>query len=299
MQGWITGFESVKKIDLLKSALVQNREKKLFNLFGSASPSFHPIFSSFKYHDSDVLDCVKLIQARRDGSLLLFDKDYLLLVNKLYTEAADLGLLYPQKQTYSIFTDIMSSVPEALAEAREALSIINSCGGWISNMLTSVAYEIIPLKGANGELRSQNGFSDYNLLGSIFLGFYSGQQRVIDLAIAIVHELGHQVLMLQQAGQSPLEDGSFQKMIYSGVRKTERPAIAAFHAVIALTYMNEMYKQLLNTYHFDNASQKSYCEAMYTKNNSDLLDGLKAIDNVELTKVGERIIADVKSTLDN
>ncbi len=297
LTGWITGPQSVKKVDVILSTFKALRKQALEARFGEWAPSFHPIFSSGKFFDEEVVRLVHAIQAQKSDRLIVVDPEYLRLQEELYTNAADLGLLDPKKNAHSIYCEMLKEGSSSLDEFRSALSLIEYNGGWISDMLKSALYEIVPLKGSVGDSRTEAGFSDYNLLGSIFTGMYKGPFPVIDLAIAFVHEVGHQVLFAQQLGMVPISEESFSKKIYSGVRKTERPAIASFHAVVALVYMNEMYKKLIESYRFNSAKERIYTEQRFEQTNSSLIVGVNALSSIQLTKLGERIVEDVKATL--
>src|SRR5690606_27268990 len=90
------------------------------------------------------------------------------------------------------------------------------------------------------------GFSSIRSRGAIYLSVPKLEDfYYLELAINLSHELGHQALMIYQGADSIL-NGDLEFPVYSAIRKTNRPAIMAFHAVTALSYMVLFISDLLS-----------------------------------------------------
>ena len=71
--------------------------------------------------------------------------------------------------------------------------------------------------------------------GAVFMSFTSPMDRWT-LALDLAHELGHQALMLLNSAD-PLFVSDSHTLVFSGVRRTDRPALQSLHAAAALAFM--------------------------------------------------------------
>lgn len=105
-----------------------------------------------------------------------------------------------------------------------------------SASLTRLYFElvdfVIPLPGT----KKNRGYSSSLLRGAIFRTIPE-ESTPADIAIDLVHELGHQVLQKWQS-VDPIITSDPNAPIYSEIRRTLRPAIQTFHAAVALAYMH-------------------------------------------------------------
>lgn len=87
-----------------------------------------------------------------------------------------------------------------------------------------------------------NGSSVHWFKGAIFLSLPKKSEfSHLELDLNIVHELGHQSLMLYQ-DSDPIIHNGLATLVYSSVRKTRRPSIMSFHALVAVYYMLSLLK---------------------------------------------------------
>lgn len=78
--------------------------------------------------------------------------------------------------------------------------------------------------------------------GAIFLGF-APQYSIFNLALDLVHEIGHQALALFQSADRVIA-GDWNTPVYSEVRRTYRPAIQSLHAAAAIAFMCSFAEEL-------------------------------------------------------
>ncbi len=104
------------------------------------------------------------------------------------------------------------------------------------------------------------------------------------LAESIAHEIAHQVIIHYQLNDVLIK-GNLNEPVYSGVRKTNRPAIAAFHAAAALTYM------ILFADAIGNQERKRELQENVEK-------GLFALRGIQFTPIGQKIYQEMHLVLE-
>lgn len=112
-----------------------------------------------------------------------------------------------------------------------------------NNKIRSVVKQVVPIVAQDPELHptreNGSGFSNHHLRGMVFLSLPRAHgASFIELALNLAHEVGHQALMVYQCGDEILADDLSQP-VYSIIRRTSRPAILSFHAVVATAFMLE------------------------------------------------------------
>lgn len=112
--------------------------------------------------------------------------------------------------------------------------------------------------------------------------------RDLELSINLAHEMGHQALMVLQAADR-IVAGDLGMPIFSGVRKTNRPAIQSFHAMIALSFMVEYTATRLQCPGPLTEVEQTYLRKRFQELAEDLKVSLAAFEDVSLTPVGERL----------
>jgi hypothetical protein len=120
------------------------------------------------------------------------------------------------------------------------------------------------------------------LKGAIFWTHTPGRS-VDGLAESLAHELAHQVIINYQLNDLLIK-GDLNQPVYSGVRKTNRPAIASFHAAAALTYM------ILFAQATSNDQRKKELQ-------DNLHKGLFALRTVAFTPIGQKIYQEMHRVL--
>ena len=182
--------------------------------------------------------------------------------------------------------------------AEESISLIRQASIDLSKQMDMFMLEIIPLVPfENAKMREMgSGLSLHWYKGGIFVAPPRDfLHRNLELAINLVHELGHQTLMIYQCAD-PLIESDLISPIYSAVRKTERPAIMSFHAAVALIYMSWFLVEYLHLSPLETA-EKAYAEKRLQECLSDLDSNLVALENVKLSPLGIEIAKEAAGLL--
>lgn len=138
-------------------------------------------------------------------------------------------------------------------------------------------------------------FSSHEARSAIFLSIPPRSPTTrIELAFDLVHEMGHQALMRFQSAD-PLMTSDFDTPIFSGVRRTPRPAIHSYHAAAAIAYMLafiEGGEGLL-----ENTEEEVFLEEQCSLLRTGLQNSLEQLNaNCEFTTTGRRILDSITTT---
>jgi hypothetical protein len=139
--------------------------------------------------------------------------------------------------------------PALAARVAVALSTLFTAAPVLLPVWQAIVVHVIPLLVTSPTPSRRFGFSSHHLKGYIFLSFAppktaadSATEAGAD-AVALAHELGHQVLMTYQVAD-PIIASNPDAPVYSAIRGTFRPAILAFHGAMALAYMTHVAERL-------------------------------------------------------
>lgn len=158
-----------------------------------------------------------------------------------------------------------------------------------SQLFNELVTTIIPIYIKNNAKATTGvGFSSQEHKGAIFLSepqIPSNQH--IQLAISLAHELGHQSLILYQITDTIIEKNELDEPIYSHARKCNRPAIQAFHACVAISFMSYFLEGL-------NIEQFSVPEQKFINNkkhelNKNLKESVNLFLNTNFTEIGKHL----------
>lgn len=168
-------------------------------------------------------------------------------------------------------------------EINDALKLVRNSPS-LRCLVDSAVKFYVPLAGLS--LREQgSGKSCHWLKGAVFLSVpQSGNYKTFELALNLVHELGHQVLMLFQDCDPIMSD--IRLPVYSAIRKTQRPAILSFHALIAIYFMLHLCKSVLSS---EEVVDLQYRRHIYMKAetlSSDLIAGAYSLRHIEFSPLG-------------
>jgi hypothetical protein len=128
-----------------------------------------------------------------------------------------------------VFSDIAEVMPDAGNLYWSAIELLKKVDRWYL-LFTSLVDVVIPL-----DRQFITGLSSHYCRGAIFIAFFPNLGHE-DLAVGLVHETAHQYLNVCESADT-LIASAIDTPVYSGVRKTTRPAIQAFHAAAALSFM--------------------------------------------------------------
>ena len=191
----------------------------------------------------------------------------------------------------------LSEVPQFEEEIRIAIEYIKIYSPILSNLLDTIVDEIVPMTDLSSAQQSRymgSGLSAHWYIGGILLSLPKGDnlvQRRIELATNLVHELGHQTLIIYQCADKILED--LEEPVFSLIRKTERPGIMSFHALIALTFMKVFLAGALKSKQTE--EERQYCQTKLTEVSRDLNTGLILIQKLQFTAFGNSLLNEVRA----
>ena len=141
-------------------------------------------------------------------------------------------------------------------------------------LISRLVRKYIPIDNSNS-VQSDTGMSTLWFKGAIF--FESNQRANLDQRTEnLAHEIAHQIIINYQLNDTLIASDLNQE-IYSGIRETNRPAILAFHAAAALSYMLWIQSTLGN---HQRASLLS----------SQLKSTLADLEKVKTTLIGRKIM---------
>jgi hypothetical protein len=235
--------------------------------------------------------------------LFLANREQLSLIEKAYLSGDSVGLGYlgMDDPRVEIFVDVADFAPWGESVIRNTMDLISSSSEILYRQFMTLVKTIVPfvVKDSNiDDPDMEPGTSSQRAKGAIFHTLPKSNSAIdtFDFAVNLVHELGHQTLMIYQAGDSILSS-PLNAPVWSAIRKNQRPAIMCVHAVAALSFM------LL----FVNASiaNKKLCSsvnqhAMIRRNKiqEDLSIGIEILmNNCTFSLLGQLLMKDFKECL--
>lgn len=284
------GYESIPNIKKVHDAYMRVRIQRILP---SLSLKYHPLMGINNIES--LISIEDWLYLNRINDLLDFSEKNLTIQNRVYKQTSSLTPLYGKNPRYSIEPKYSFLYPEAKLEFESALELIRIGSPWQYRLFKNIINQICPITYKN-MTRFNGGASDYNLIGIIFSGLKPGPCSLLTLGISLCHELGHNVLMLYQAGQYPISKQDFNALVYSGVRKVARPSLASLHACVALGYMLHF---CLNTLKNLNLPPKEvdYLKAEILKYRIGLDDGLRALSTLKMNNLGLSVYNELKEFL--
>ena len=159
----------------------------------------------------------------------------------------------------------------------------------LSKILVNDIFPIDLLDHATPAKPIGRGFSTHGMPGAIFVKSPSLTKNVIEShALNIVHEFGHQALMLAQ-WHNPIFNSGAMAPIYSIIRKTERPAIKCLHALVAASFMIKYVHDLKANSFEVTAFNEIYNELIAAHE-----IGVGLMEKLDYTEIGKEIYDDCR-----
>jgi len=162
-----------------------------------------------------------------------------LLADALRDKEHAVAAIVPQDIGVEVLTDtsLLAGWAEKLQEAEATLNLVVP---WMGALCRHILQFVVPIRHQLDGHPKKRGFSTPLCYGAIFLTFEDRIQSepwsVIELAIDLAHELGHHVLHTYQTADRIISS-DLTAPVYSGIKRTTRPAIMSLHASMALAYM--------------------------------------------------------------
>lgn len=139
-----------------------------------------------------------------------------------------------------------------------------------------------------------SGFSAHWLKGAVFLSLPQRHPYThLELAINLVHELGHQSLMLYQDADAIISPEDFNKPIYSAIRKTFRPSIMSLHALVAIYFMYYFVSEVSKADTALTQDEKHFFMQKKNRFMADFATGCFGLKGVNFTSVGAELLLEM------
>lgn len=173
-----------------------------------------------------------------------------------------------------------------------ALGHINSSDE-LGECFSSIVQCIVPIYSAKKEVREHGiGFSSVLARNAIFVSCPKVDGVAdIELAVNMSHELGHQILHLYQSCDLLFESDNFAP-VYSGIRKTDRPAILSLHAAVALGFMITAFESF-NSKNIAIDESAEYIAKRLNELRADLIHTLVSLRKTHMTTLGRELVQEL------
>lgn len=244
---WMSSISNIKKLHLLKSLKIENE---------------------FFLTSESITHLVDVLKDKSDSTLGFIHKDL--------------------AHQFSVYNVSDPGFRENQKLLKKSFSLIKDIDLAYYCRLQKMVLHVIMQKGyKDRELRDDGtGLSSFNYRKGIFLSVPTCKNWEFELILNIAHELGHQALITLQKVDKIILD-SHLELVYSVVRKTERPAILSFHALTASIYMLEFI--LTNKNRIKVLCSDDYFYERFRCIKSDVERGLKIFKDVKFSPLGRRI----------
>jgi hypothetical protein len=210
-------------------------------------------------------------------------------------DSSNLAAIGMCSSEFHVLHDDSRAIEAFYQETDAALAFIKDVSPNLAALWDEVVSELIPLEpnSLNSKVRYLgSGISNHQYRGGIFTHLPIPEEfRTEELAINLVHELGHQVLMAYQYAD-PIFECDPATEVYSAIRKVNRPLVMSFHAVVALAFMCEFTRLAKER---AEGKRRSYLEKRHQEITFDLQIGLKALEHIDFTKFGRRLVQELSA----
>jgi hypothetical protein len=267
----------------MKAKYFIDNDSLLFQLSGKY---FDQQCNDVKYQFKSVL--------QTDNYFSNLQMNQLLIKNTFETTQYPFGLI-DKKIDIGLIQDSEDEIKYFNSEIVKSLDFIHKNSELMTLLKNNIKY-FVPLKenGPDHKFRvNGSGCSIHWIKGAVFLSLpYDKTHRKIELALNIVHELGHQALMIYQDIDELIPEG-LEKHVYSAVRKTTRPEILSFHALVAIYYMIVFVKQSLQVQ--TNSFESEYLAVKFDVLKKQFLAGAFALKDIAFTDLGRNLFNEMIS----
>ncbi|MBC85669.1 MAG: hypothetical protein CL677_00700 [Bdellovibrionaceae bacterium] len=275
MKQWLTGTTGTEKIALLNKRF----ESVCLDRINNKKDNDYPVYTPFMSLNEGRERLPSLLLEKK--SLLVKDNEYLNHISDFYTPPANNYL--GDKNTVEFGFDQSKEEVFDLA-----LNFFCSNKSFVVDVFKSIVKNIIPMRTIESEVRKEGvGNSNRESIGALYLSAPSAEPKHLQLAINIAHEVGHQALMLYQTSDSIIHPAELTRNVYSAVRRTDRPAIQSFHALVAVVYMRDFVASIdLSKL---NESEKDFIRTQHIQFISWLKANIWDFKKITFTEVGKMI----------
>lgn len=297
MNNWLLYDEGANKVIKLYHTFTQRKIQKYNEINDSDLSQYLPWICTE--------EIAQLIEPSQIKSLLKEDVVYenipnLKVVDSLIKKSK-LAVLYVKGETtddVSIDHLALEQFPEYIDLQKNAILILQDIVPWIGKIMSSIITAILPITTDRISNIYLGSMSSHLTTGAIYLSYRGSKSNnpLIDGVISLAHETAHNVLVVYQ-NADPILISGHQDPVYSSVRQTNRPAIMAIHAAVAMAYMIVTIRSLIQSYKNISEAEIFYLEKRLQENTYHFEKSIIEIEKLDLTLVGKKIVSELKEVI--
>jgi HEXXH motif-containing protein len=230
---WVYGISGTKRICVLASELDQKQTAFINGIKKSSHTSYQPWMSC-----RDNLDYFSDLNLDLNDKIITDPKKLKTLRDGLAYRGSPLGMIGMQEENG--FCIDQSPNETFTIQIQEALDLVFESSSNLKTRWETLINTVVPVThSATPPTILGRGFSNHFFRKAIFIQLPSDSpKKNLQIALNLVHELGHQALMTYQNADLIVETNR-EHEVYSVIRKIKRPIIRSFHAFFVSAYMLE------------------------------------------------------------
>ena len=296
MGRWLTGTEGTERQVELRAQLDARDISKAQTGIGYGNPTYSPWMSSERLRAEQLSRPYPLRSAvlSNQPKIVQSDSELRDLSSYLHRDGrVGLGLIGSSDALQLRVEDPADPwLEQTRTLAPKAVDTVMAVSPSWAERLQALCQIIVPLgttTAGNPRRDVGRGFSSHFFRGAIFMDPPStDDHRFEAYTINLAHEIGHQALFVYQCADNII-DGALETPVYSVIRKTERPAIQSYHAVVAAAYMAEFIGDWLQELGSD-GTKVQYLRRRLEENIGHVEEGIAALSVLRYTEVGQQIL---------
>ncbi len=286
---WITGYAGAKRLALLAAELDKKHIELTIEKTGKNWSNYAPWMSCV---DGLEFFSKRPLKLPCSSSRLLKDRDSLELIAEGFAigDSPFGSLRLPEVDGFFIDQDVSVI---AQIEIENAVESVRSASDAFDKRWSSLIDLVVPIGFRRAEPSDLGrGLSSHFFRKGIFIQPPRPSSTAkMQLALNIAHELGHQALFTYQ-NADPIIDGDRDILVYSVIRKTFRPAIRSYHALVVSGYMLEFLIALKRNSSID----LSQINTEMTRYRTLVIEGVKEFrgSSLKFTELGLEILSELE-----
>jgi len=251
------------------------------------------------YQDRDRFFRLHRLKDQAERPWIFTEADELELLDAVFAlDMNHLGFLEPEITYWRVmsFDDTRPLAFRAVIE--ETVRIIRKYSPEMSAKLAVLCHQIIPIESNGLPMRALgSGLSSHAYRNAIFLSLPEPHPlRLGEGVLNVVHEIGHQALILYQCGD-PILSIDLNTPVYSVIRRTDRPAIKSVHAMAATAFMLKMLLDAQRFFHEEWGETRFRTRMQNLR--SDLELALLSLHPSQFTSLGKRVYREFQELFEN
>lgn len=290
---YLTG-NSLPALSLAQRELESLTKKAVESHFQRSFSEYQP-WMSFDPDVADLSDLSQLSKTEARPQIRTDPRDLDLLDHTFSLGENRMGRVFDEVPYWRVMTPDSPERARFQQLATNAIQFLCTSAPTQSQRLKLICAEIIPVESSspsNFPLRPfGSGLSTHFYRNGVFLSTPKEHPWALgEFILNLVHELGHQIVMLYQCGDAILS-GDLKEPMYSVIRRTNRPAIKSFHALVATAVMWELMTDARSAFDDLWGIDRTNERAQYLKSDLDL--ALIGFHPSQFTNLGQRLYQEI------